>query len=497
MIFYKNKKKYKPVEQKNLIFSVFENGLVSNKDDSVASPTQCKTFYNLSFTDGALKTGLGFKDFQVPSSIDDLKNCHSYNFAECIDEIDGIWLDRFFSDSIEAYYYQLLLMDSKFNVWCVPLIDDDDGFILKKSQRVKSFPTYQCAYRIDNKDCCLFFTEQGMIFLTGYSEGSYPDVPPIISCVVHYDNFFGVTNTNRNTLIYTTNLNLKEWSESDRSTIEFLDNRGSFNKLVGFNDYVYLFREYGITRISLYTSSKDFAFTHLFTSSSKIFENSVCVCDDQILFVTRDGLFSFNGNSVTKVAKNLDKFLKKLDNANCTCACLDGKYYLATYCDFDDGEKIGCENEQCVNNVLFEIDIHDFTFNMIRGVDIKKVLTIDTPFMNKLLACFNGQNKQRVGELDHSGSVFESKNKKSWSSFQTDFGFTGKVKKIKEIVLTTLYDLSVEIKSDIESTILKFSGSKTEQRMRLNVKGKVFQINFTTSESCDVKKPMIVFDVEK
>ena len=79
-----------------------------------------------------------------------------------------------------------------------------------------------------------------------------------------------------------------------------------------------------------------------------------------MLFVTRDGLYSFNGTSVDRVARDYDKYFQKLDNANCCCACHKGKYYLATRHNFDDGEQLGCEAKEFVNNILFEIDVDDF-----------------------------------------------------------------------------------------------------------------------------------------
>ena len=498
MIFYKNLKKHKALQEKDLVFSIFEDGLVTGKDDSVAKPAACKNFYNLSYGDGALKTGLGFRDLQVPSNTTNLEDCHSFNFASKMDEIDGIWMQRTYSNAFKEYSYVLLLIDSENKIWKADLIDDFDGYFSVRSQMLESYPTFQCVYRIDNEDGIAFFSNELMLYLTSNSEGYYANVPAMISCVVHYDKFFGVTNKNRNTLIYTSNLNLKEWQEEESSAIEFLDNRGMFTKLVAFNDYVYLFREYGITKISLYSAKNDFSFTHLYTSSSKIYENSVCVCGDLVFFATRDGLFTFNGNSVNKIDKDFSGLLEKLDNTNCSSACLDGKYYLATKCNFSDGEKVGCEAGEFVNNVLFEIDINDFSLDVLRGVDIRKVLAVDNPFMSKLCACFYGQNKQRVGELIKSGQTFETANEKCWKSFKTDLGFCGKRKKIKEIFLTTLFDCEVEIETDEETKILEFSGSKKEQRMRLNIGGKDFQFTFKTqAEKCDIKKPKIVFDVEK
>ena len=496
MIFYKNIKKHKKTEEKDVVFSIFANGVVSNQDDLISKPNECKQFYNLSISDGALKTGLGFHDLQVPASTSDLETLHGFNFGEKIDEITNIWSDRWYNTDYETYIYNLLMMDSNYVIWGITLIDEDNGFVYERYSYLDYPPIYQCSYRIENTDCTLFFTKGGMLFLAAYQDKFCEEVPPLISSVVHYDNFFGITNTNRNTLIYTKNLDLTKWSDEENSTVEFLDNRGAFTKLVGFNDYVYLFRENGITKLSIYTNKDDFSFTHLYTSSSKIFENSVCVCGDKIFFVTRDGLYSFNGTSVNKVAVNLDKYFKNCDNTNCSSACLNGKYYFATKCHFDDGASIGCESASHVNNVLFEVDIETFDLNVLRGVDIRKLLAIDNPYMSKLCACFYNNFKQHIGELDFSGKIFTGINQKSWQSFETDLEFRFKRKRVKEIILETLYDCQVEIKSDEETKTFSFSGSEKQQRLPVCVYGKVFQFSFkTNTECCKICKPMIVFDV--
>lgn len=496
MIFYKNVKKHKKTSEKSLMFSVFANGLVSNKDDLISKPNECKMMYNLTCKDGALKTGLGFKDFEVPATYDNLEECHSYNFAEKIDEIKGIWLDRWFNTTLERFVFQILMVDSENVVWGVPLVDSFNGFVWQKSSKLQSEPLYGCAYRVENEDSALFFSKEGMLYLAAHAEGLYTDVPALISCVVHYDNFFGITNTNRNTLIYTTNLNLKNWSDEESSAIEFLDNRGSFTKLVAFNDYVYLFRENGITKISIYTSKNDFSFTHLYTSTSKIYENSVCVCGEKVFFVTRDGLYTFNGNSVDKVLDDYDIYFKNLENKNCASACLNGKYYLATKCFFEDDKQVGCENSEFVNNVLFAVDINDFSVDVFRGVDIRKLLSIDNPYTNKLCACFYNANKQRIGQLTTDGKLFGNSNVKLWKSFFTDLNFKSKRKKIKEIIINTHYECEVEIKSDEETKTYKFSGNMKEQRASVCVYGKNFQFIFkTNAEKCEISKPMIVFDV--
>lgn len=500
LIFYKNKKSHKKTEEKNIVFSVFGNGVVNEVDDLIAKPNECKTSYNLIFKDGALKTGLGFDYLKGPASETDLEeNWHTYKFADYVSQIDGIWLNRWFNTNINKFVYQILFYDDTNKIlYGIPLIDEYDGDVWQKTTLISGHPTYECEYRIDNADGAAFFTDTGLVFLGATTEKLYANVPAMISCAVHYDNFFGITNTNRNTLVYTTNLNLTQWADAENQTIEFLDNRGAFIKLVGFNDYVYLFREHGITKLSIYTSKENFSCTHLYTSTSKIFEKSICVCGDKILFATRDGIYSFNGNSVDRIDDKNDKYLRNLDNSNCSAVCLKGKYYLATRLDFNDEEKIGSESiENNINNVLIEIDVDTFDLVLFRGVDIKSLLTVENDMMCKLCACFNsGSNKNQIGELQLNGKNFDENTEKLWMSHNTDLDYRGKRKKVKELIINSLYDCVVVIESDEEKIEIEISGSDKEQKIATNICGKAFQITFKTNKQyCEISKPMIIFDV--
>ncbi len=496
LIFYKNLKQHKNATEKNLTFSIFKDGMVSDTDDSVADPNQCKVFYNLKYYDGALKTGLGFQDLLVPASVDNLEDTHTFDFASVIDKICGIWVYRYYIAS-DTYNYQLYLIDSEYKLYTIPMIDENSGYIFLRTERLSSYPTFYCNYRLYDQNLSIFFANEGAVAVSNNIIATLKDLPAFISCVVHYDKFFGVTNSNGNELVYSSNLDLSEWSDDNNSTIEFLDNRGAFKTLVALNDYVFLFREYGITKISLYTSKDDFSFTHLYTSPSKIYEDSVCVCGEKVFFMTRDGLYTFNGSSVDKVCEDFDRYFKNLDNMNCTSACLNGKYYLATKCDFSDEQLIGSENTTTyVNNVLFEVNIETLNVNIYRGVDIRKLVAVDNPYMSKLCACFYTDYTQQVGELTNSGKTFASPTEKCWTSFSTDLNYQGKRKKIKEIIITTKYPIDVEIESDEETKTFSFEGKEKEQRRSVSVLGKTFQFTFRTEQAdCDIKKPSVVFDV--
>lgn len=496
-MFYENLKKFKKTTEKNLTFSIFESGVSSDADDSISKPTECKNFYNLTYNDGALKTGLGFKDLEVPTSVTDLKTTSVFDISAKVTKVSAIYLEKMFSEAYDMYVNQIMVLDSDFKVYGLPLLNLRNNYMVTRSDKLTAKPIFCTEYRVSNSDVVIFFTKNETAISGQTINAVCANVPPMISCVVHYGNFFGIKNDSKNTLIYTKNTDLRKWTENETtSTIEFLDNRGVFIKLVAFNDYVYLFREKGITKISIYTSKEDFSVTHLYTSSSRIFENSICVCGDKVFFMTRDGLYSFNGTTVTKICEKYDKYFKNLDNSNCSSACLDGKYYIATRCDFNDGETVGCEaNEGFVNNVLFEVDLKNFELNLLRGVDIINILSVDCPYLSKLCACFNDK-AQKIGELCFNGKDFLTNNKKAWQSYATDLGYNAKRKKLKELILTTKYNCEIEIISDEETKTYSFSGSDAEQRLAICVSGKTFQFKFKTdAEKCEICKPMIVFDV--
>ena len=492
-------KHYKKSKERNIVFSIFSNGLVSDKDEQMAEPAECKNVYNLVYSGGALKTGLGFEELKIPASASD-NVMHKIRIVASITSLHGMWMNRFWSSVNSRFAYQLVFLDQTYQVWVVPIFDAYDGQMWARQGNMSNIsapPSNTLNICTESEDSFIFFTPEGMSWLGTSSEGFFQNVPQFISTAVHYGKFFGIENTTHQPLVYTSNLNLKEWNSQNRVNIEFVDDRGASIKVVAFNDYVYIFRERGITRISIYSSKDDFSYTHLYTSSSRIFEKSICVCGDKVLFMTREGLFSFNGNSVKKICENYDKYFMALDNKNCDCACLDGKYYFASKCNFGDGQQVGCESGTYTNNIMFEVDVSTNEVNVVRGVDIKMFTPIDTPYLSGLAMVFNNTNMLTIGKLCKNGKNLEENTSKFWESFVSDLGFQGKRKRVKEVILTTLYPCQLTISSDEGEKTISISGNQKEQHIRTNIYGKNFSFKFSTTEaSCEIRKPMIVFDVE-
>lgn len=496
-MFYKKNKKFKKILSKDIVLSKFADGPLTLKDSAILTQKNAKVIYNYSFNDGALSTGLGFKELTIPSSWDKPNVEELIDFKS--DEIIAIWYIRWYNMEMEKYLYILYFMRTDYQIRYIFLVNEFNGVIFKNDYILTSVP-FCYNYRLNDLDCvCFSSATDGIVVIKIDGSMKYTNGPKVISSLVHYDKFFGLTAGEKNSVVYSSNLDFTSWVNDDKKTVEFQDNLGSFIKLVSFNDYVYIFRQHGITKISAYTSSGEFSKNNLWTSSGFIYRESIEICGDKILFMTRDGLYCFNGASVSKIETDYNEILYNMDKTHCSAACLSGKYYLAGRYDFNDEELIGCENnEDYVNNVLFEIDCENYDLNILRGVDIKKIVAIDNPVMSKLVACFNGDYKGKIGELTHDGKIMGKNLKKNWKSANNDLGYAGQLKQIKKVILKSLGDCIIKISSDREEKEYKVYASSKEQTVNVNVIGNLFEVSFITNEcdSCKISAPKIIFNVQ-
>ena len=68
--------------------------------------------------------------------------------------------------------------------------------------------------------------------------------------------------------------------------------------------------DFGITKIRTYDNSEEINVTHLFVSGNKIYKDSICVCGDRIIMLTKDGLYEFDGISTKRLILKSMLYLK-------------------------------------------------------------------------------------------------------------------------------------------------------------------------------------------
>lgn len=500
-MIYENKLLLKKSGIYKLSLSSFRNGINTETDENSLPYKYAKLAYNFSFKRGALQTGLGFDILKFPRDYDGGVE-REMKFLYPPDQIKKIWLYPFYYNPDKRNVYILMLSyDSAVYYAQVvsinPYFDNIDYDITFTSDPNALY------YHLDGEDVMLVTSATDGLYVFHPTRSSYLNTtaPKMISMCRHYERIFAIEEGKRNKLLFSANLDPTNWNmEIDAGYIEIIDEQGALQRVLSFNDYVYIFKEYGIARLSAYGDQAEFSLSNLYVSSGKIYGNSVCACGDHIMFLARDGIYSFNGLSTNKLSVNIESLLQDIDNENCCSAYHKGKYYVGCRLDYNDGTQVGCESyvDGYVNNTLIEFDLKTGEINLTRGVDLRHLCSVEYGFLNKLVAAFNNEHKSKLGQLTTDGKIFGSVLKKVWMSPNTNLGQPNKKKKVKSFSLITEHDCKVILKTDKESKEFDIEGKDSTSTIYPNITGEMFQFIIESDiEDANISVPEIEIGVSK
>lgn len=502
MFYYKPLLKKKVGDYK-ITFSAFASGMNSEVDEGILPYKYAKCCYNYQISNGALKDGIGFEPLTLPTNYEDLNNQREI-LMEPNQEIKKIWVFKYFDLDNNVPDYRLLFYTK-------------DGTI-KWTQLVANYPyTFNIAsviyssgvpnavnYRLNGQDYMIFSspTDGMWKYTPNKMAEKIENGPSIASMCLHYERMFAIIeNAERNRLSFSENLDPTNFNPSldEGGFIDMQDERGKLNKVVSFNDYIYVFRDFGVARVSAYGDQTAFSVSQLFVSSSKIYANSVCVCGDKIMLLARDGIYSFDGYSTTKLNLGIESLLKNISNENCSALYYNGKYYLACKLNFNDNEQIGCESysDGYINNALIELDLKTGDINLTRGIDICSMLLIDDGNFSKVVACFNGEYKGVIGQMTHDGKMFGVPLKKCWTTPKSNLGYPTQVKRIKEVFVKTKSPCQIGIQTENGTKIYNLNGANKTQRLKTNAYGEQIEVSFIscTNQPTEISCPQIIIGV--
>ncbi|MFQ6724496.1 MAG: hypothetical protein ACLRFE_04125 [Clostridia bacterium] len=246
-----------------------------------------------------------------------------------------------------------------------------------------------------------------VVWTTGRTPYEVKGVPTITSMCVHDDVLYCTIAGDSEKIWYTSNLDPEcVGVETEETKYLVLDTEaGGGQKIIEFDNNVYLFCDYGICKITTY-AKREPTYSQIYLSNGKIYSNTVVACGDYVLFVTRDGLYSFNGSVVIKIGELKGLF----DNAvvdYATATTLNNNYYLALRINYEDDVICGCEsNPEFRNNALIKVDLKNYDFEIMRGVDIKNMMALKAGVEEKVIVTFNSTHCDKIGEIVQTGEVF-------------------------------------------------------------------------------------------
>lgn len=328
--------------------------------------------------------------------------------------VDGVaYFKQYFAEN-GMTTHRLLIYGSDKKVYINQMLDDSYDLFWLYDLTFNN-PPITLSFKLNDADAIILTDKEKMVvWETNYSPYTVNNAPVITSMCMNEGVLFCTIQEPAFKIWYATDLNFENLVNLSKNSgyLTLNHDLGYARKVVAFNEDVFIFRDYGISKVNQIKNEN--TVSQVYQSNTKIFAETVNVCGNVIFFMTNDGLYSFNGVKVNKVKLDLSKF--KLDNTSAVASSLANKYYLAVKLDFNDDKKINCETENYKNNALIIVNTDDFSYQIMRGVDVKNLLPVKTEKFEKMLVTFNSHKTSVLGEIVEESKYFDDTQPKFWSS---------------------------------------------------------------------------------
>ena len=432
-------------------------GISTDTDESVLDMAYTKKALNFAFEDGVLTGGIGIDRAQGFYPEPDTER-HDYPALPDGKEFRDAFLYRRktaegkYDDRIVAHLTDCTLMYTsvhKTDTWHeIPsLIINSDITAVNYSYKGED------VLLLASKNSPLLMLKDTRSLVCG-------NAPKFTSIAVHNERVFGSVNGIQNQVWFSDDFDPGNWSVSadEGGYINFADECGEVIKLVSFLNYLYVFREFGIFRLTAYGDQSEFMLKKVFTDTGRIVKSSIELCGDKIIFYADDGLFSFDGYEVTRIAKPImDINLKHL----MSCAYLDDYYFMA--CNIlGEGEE---------NNAVIRYGLRDKSLSVLYGVGVRKLRTVRVHNGTQVLCVFNGENNDTLGMASKSGELLGTPTAKSYFSPVSALS-SPSLKTVRSVTLQTDTDIKLVVKLDRKSYSYTVKGSDLTRTIPIERSGR-------------------------
>lgn len=484
-MFYGKELKAIKTKRVRLLFTDFSKGINTYINEDLLPQQYASMAYNFCSESGALKNAKG---------IDRLMLNNGQAMASLNSNILKLYFYKRYDPDSKKYDDKLLAYCENKKLYYADINGEDT--IFKEIVGVEfAMPPSGINYRLNGDDVIILCSEKD--YMTVWDGKNQPYIvetaPHISTMCVHYERLFATVDGEKSALWFSDDLDPTNWDISleEAGFIEISDDKGSLLKVLKFLDYIYIFRSYGITRLTAYSMQTEFSVVPLFVSSGKIYPDTVCVCGDRIIFLAEDGLYAFDGLSTQRILDSVYPLFESCDNSKAVSAYYNGCYYIA--CNLNYKTKSG---DTYINNTLLEYNISFGAVNLIKGADISCLTVISTENFSTLAISLRGTKGGQAAMLCSENRLFEKPLLKCWTTPRTDLSYPDKVKLIKEIYVNTQTDIRIAVTTDLMSKIIFIGGGKGTKCAAVNIRGTAVQLSFfcNDSKAC-ISRPMIIADI--
>lgn len=455
-----------------------DQGLVALEESPYAVNTDC--------SQGCLSRSKGFGDVafeylgqEKPLAPLSVKIVKIFELREGGGQKSGY--KNFYFSATDGNLYRFIYNDAKGRFEVMPV----------ESENINGIYTYFTQYKYLSKDRALLGGDECEPYLFEAESGNYSvltggNLPKMSRTAVHYSRMFGVGDKAHPQRIWFSALYSYcnfEISEEEGGYIDITDNVGDTLDVVSFLDTLYIFCRYGIIALNAVGEQRNFSLENVYHSGSEIISGSICVCGDNILFCTRNGVYAFNGISVSCISAKIHNFFVENNLAtNQACSAWYKGCYFVSY----------LENKNGARGVL----IYD------SNVDQWQIL--DNIFVSELAILRDNGNEKLVAALDGGtrmalwGSAQNNECATSlWKSAKNDFGLPATKKMFKELHFIASGDgtINISIICDEKRQMrkVKLSPEKKAYGLKFDISGNCVSFEIENQDGCNFNILPITF----
>ena len=353
--------------------------------------------------------------------------------------------------------------------------------------------SYGTIYYVNNQPCLFMAGESGVAWFVNNNLKTVLFGRQVKDICVHYERVFIVIEDAHNSVWFSKSGNALVWDhEIDKGGyINFDGTLGEVNTIKSFNNYLYVFCDYGIYRLTAYGDQTQFNLKKIYTSSGRIYERSVIVCGEYIAFAGEDGIFLFDGYDVSRYTTKTNELISSgFEDAS---ACYSHHKYIISFTNNTKTDH-GVFNRERDNNMLLVFDIADKSVNLMRGASLKHLCAVNEKEYGKVVAI--SDDCDTFVELDESGLYLGQPMLKYWESGEIDFSRPAEVKLLRSVEYSAKSEFYLGIICNSETH--EFLLSPRETKKSLYIKAKKFKFYIKSDNTNEeIYPPLLVVDFLK
>lgn len=401
-----------------------------------------------------------FEIILTEEQYNNLKTTHS----EFFEKINKVIYYEFYDDAQRKYNHRILFLtkDLKFYEY---LVDSNKiySFDISFPRPPRIFYSKNILY--------LYQTINSVVFVDKFSEPLILiNSCDVITYMFYNNSIYFVDNSVPYTVFHIMHRELNNLSNILRAYYPLSLNAedGKILKIIFFRNKIYAFQQY---KISYCSSPKlDANFYETASISSRIIPNTIHQVNDNIVFMTTAGMFSFDGIDITQI---FDNETKKID-------LYDTNLYAVTY---NENYYLKCKLIGNSKQILFKFDIRSAHAEIFSDINIKDIYTIKAN--DHYLLCLRDNDSQQILTIDNK---LQSKTEKLFRTEKTNFGIS-ELKQIEDFKILGNGNFVLKIISDYGEFSFKIQANKTLQN--INIKGNTFQFEIISNEDFCVESIII------